>query len=96
MLRHDRKACFAEDTAALNSSFVVSGTCETTSCVAYYQIRNQSDPHQKAKYCAYNSVVNVKVSSMVHLKILTGFITSMEASDCESTNAPPIRLGTLW
>ena len=52
-------------------------------------------PHQKAKYCAYNSVVNVKVSSMVHLKILTGFITSMEASDCESTNAPPIRLGTL-
>lgn len=32
---HDGKACFAADTAALNSSFVVNGTWETTSCVAW-------------------------------------------------------------
>jgi len=36
VLRHDGNAFFAAATAALNSSFVVKGTCETTSCVAYY------------------------------------------------------------
>lgn len=35
------KACLAEETAALNSSFVVNGTWETTSCVAYDQIVNR-------------------------------------------------------
>lgn len=35
VFRQDGKASFAADTADLNSSFVVSGTCETTSCVAY-------------------------------------------------------------
>lgn len=29
-------------------------------------------------------------------KKLTGFITSIDAVDCELTKAPPIRLGTLW
>lgn len=37
VLRHEGKACFAAATAALNSSFVVKGSCETTSCVAYLQ-----------------------------------------------------------
>lgn len=31
VFRQDGKASFAADTADLNSSFVVSGTCETTS-----------------------------------------------------------------
>lgn len=35
VLRHDGNAFLAADTAALNSSSVVNGTCETTSCVAY-------------------------------------------------------------
>ena len=35
VLRHDGNAFFAEATAALNSSSVVKGSCETTSCVAY-------------------------------------------------------------
>lgn len=39
VLRHDENAFFAADTAALNSSSVVNGTCETTSWVAYDQIR---------------------------------------------------------
>lgn len=39
VLRHDGNAFFAADTAALNSSTVVNGTCETTSCVAYTRIR---------------------------------------------------------
>jgi hypothetical protein len=39
VLRHDGNAFFAADTAALNSSSVVNGTCDTTSCVAYDQIR---------------------------------------------------------
>jgi hypothetical protein len=86
---HERKAFFAEDTAALNSSFVVSGTCETTSCVAYSQIINQLDPHKRAKYCTYKFCTNCKSRQ------LTGFITSIEAGDCESTKVPPIRLGTL-
>jgi len=39
VLRHDGNAFLAADTAALNSSSVVNGTCETTSCVAYGSIR---------------------------------------------------------
>lgn len=35
VFRQDGNASFAADTADLNSSFVVRGTCETTSCVAY-------------------------------------------------------------
>ena len=27
---------------------------------------------------------------------LTGFMTLMDANDCESTSLPPIKLGTLW
>jgi hypothetical protein len=38
VLRHDGNAFFAADTAALNSSSVDNGTCDTTSCVAYDQI----------------------------------------------------------
>lgn len=30
------------------------------------------------------------------LSTLTGFMTSIDAKDCESTNLPPMRLGTLW
>lgn len=37
VLRHEGNACFAAETAAMNSSYVVKGTCETTSCVAYHQ-----------------------------------------------------------
>ena len=37
VFRHDGNAFFAADTAALNSSFVVKGNCETTSWVAYDQ-----------------------------------------------------------
>lgn len=39
VLRHDGKACLAADTAALNSSLVVKGTCETTCCVAYRKLK---------------------------------------------------------
>ena len=35
VLRHEGNVFFAADTAALNSSSVVKGTWETTSCVAY-------------------------------------------------------------
>lgn len=43
VLRHDGNAFFAADTAALNSSSVVNGSFETTSWVAYKQIREISD-----------------------------------------------------
>lgn len=36
VLRHNGKARFAANTAALNSSFVVSGTSETTCWHAYH------------------------------------------------------------
>lgn len=39
MSRHDGYAFFAADTAALNSSSVDKGTCETTSWVAYDKIK---------------------------------------------------------
>lgn len=35
---HDEKARFAANTAALNSSLVVKGTWQTTSCVAYHDL----------------------------------------------------------
>lgn len=37
VFRHTGKARFAANTAALNSSFVVKGTWETTSCVACHE-----------------------------------------------------------
>lgn len=43
VLRQAGKACLAEETAALNSSFVVKGTWETTSCVAYNKVANCLD-----------------------------------------------------
>lgn len=45
VLRHEGNAFFAAATAALNSSFVVKGTCETTSCVAYYIKQYQHYKH---------------------------------------------------
>lgn len=61
MLRQDGRALFAANVAALNSSSVVRGTRETTSCVAYRIImpnftsknindENAKDLHLTSKY----------------------------------------------
>lgn len=57
VLRQDGKASFAADTAALNSLFVVKGTCDTTSCVAYHQKGNQSESKKNYIRCNTKSKV---------------------------------------
>ena len=94
VLRHDGNACFAADTAALNSSFVVKGTCETTSCVAYHQDFARNAQYRKHFFNKLSLKRYGKV--LQHLIQLTGFTTSMKADDRESTKLPPTRFGTLF
>lgn len=89
VLRHEGKASLAAATADLNSWFVVSGTWETTSCVAY---ENQ-EADQKVQRQKFN--IRDRFQMML-LKPLTGFRTSIDPDDCESTKLPPIKFGTLW
>jgi len=60
VLRHDGNAFFAAATAALNSSFVVKGTCETTSCVAYHIKQYQYQKHTFLKTA--NNKLNYKLN----------------------------------
>lgn len=87
---HFGKALFAASTAALNSSLVVSGTLETTSCVAYHR-------EQKKSINQYYKWNNRTVTQWKHQGISdhTGFMTSIEASDWDSKKSPPIRFRTL-
>jgi len=87
---HEGKACLAALTAALNSSYIVKWTWDTTSCVAWVKINIQITfyiNHHNAK----------KISSKYHWKTyqLTGFITSMITEPWESTNFPPIKFETF-
>ena len=98
VFRHPGKAVLAASTAALNSSAVVSGIRDTTSCVAcdtpHTHPTNARVTHPPLT--VPKSIRTTRNQKSVRRRGgLTGLVTSTCSSAPNSTNSPPMRRHTL-
>jgi hypothetical protein len=89
VFRQPGKAVLAASTAALNSSAVVSGIRDTTSCVAC------DNPHTSTVDRSKFDQPEIKKKNIGREAGLTGLVTSTCSSARDSTNSPPMRRRTL-